>query len=93
MKIINIVTTEGESISTEFDTQGGESFNELRRRIKTQELQFKNDKLLLEHKNELLRKELLEVKEREINQAKLHESMFNKGKFSFLILSHESVFN
>lgn len=28
--------------------------------------------------NELLRQELLEVKEREINQAKLHESMFNK---------------
>lgn len=60
-----------------------QTINDLKRKLKSQQMQFNNEKLLLEHKNELLRQELLEVKEREINQAKLHESMFNKGKRNF----------
>ena len=56
-----------------------QTINDLKRKLKSQAMQYNNEKLLLEHKNELLRQELLEVKEREINQAKLHEAMFNKG--------------
>lgn len=55
-----------------------DTISDLRRKLKTQTMQFTNEKLLLEHKNELLKQELLELKERELNQAKLHESMFNK---------------
>jgi len=70
------------SLWSEDEQNGKETLTELRRKLKSQALQFKNEKLLLEHKNELLRQELIESKEREINQAKLHESMFNKGKSS-----------
>ena len=46
-------------------------------------MQFSNEKLLLEHRIELLRQELSELKDREISQAKLHESMFSKGTKSY----------
>jgi RNA polymerase-interacting CarD/CdnL/TRCF family regulator len=59
-----------------------ETVSELKRKLKAQAMQFSNEKLLLEHKNELLKQELTEVKEREISQAKLHESMFSKSKSS-----------
>ena len=81
------------SLWSEDEQNGKETLTELRRKLKSQALQFKNEKLLLEHKNELLRQELIESKEREINQAKLHESMFNKGKSSnseFPVYSPES---
>ena len=71
------------NLALDHENKGEETINELRRKLKSNSLQFKNEKLLLEHKNDLLKQELLELKEREINQAKLHESMFNKGNFLF----------
>jgi len=59
--------------------QPQESTDELKKKLKAQSMQFNNEKVLLEHKNELLKQELAEVKEREIAQAKFHESMFNKS--------------
>lgn len=54
---------------------------DLNRKLKLQATQFNNEKLLLEHKNELLRQEMLELREREINQTKLHEAMFSKSNY------------
>ena len=68
--------------TTQVDSISLDTVSELKRKLKSQAIHFSNEKLLLEHKNELLRQELIELKEREINQAKLHESMFNKSKVS-----------
>jgi hypothetical protein len=68
-----------EANTTQVDSVSSDTVSELKRKLKSQTLHFSNEKLLLEHKNELLRQELIELKEREINQAKLHESMFNKS--------------
>ena len=76
------------NLALDHENKGEETINELRRKLKSNSLQFKNEKLLLEHKNDLLKQELLELKEREINQAKLHESMFKKGNF---LLSHRML--
>ena len=64
----------------EMNVLQSQTISDLKRKLKAQMMQFNNERLLLEHKNELLRQELIELKEREINQNKLHESMFNKGK-------------
>jgi RNA polymerase-interacting CarD/CdnL/TRCF family regulator len=72
-----------EANTTQADSITSDVVSELKRKFKSQSLHFSNEKLLLEHKNELLRKELIELKERELNQAKLHESMFNKSKHPF----------
>lgn len=66
--------------SQEVNMLDAKTVSELKKKLKAQTMQFTNERLLLEHKNELLRQELIELKEREINQNKLHESMFSKGK-------------
>ena len=73
-----------EEKSLEMNMLEAQTVSDLKRKLKTQTMQFTNERLLLEHKNELLRQELIELKEREINQTKLHESMFNKGNLSYL---------
>ena len=45
--------------------------------------QLNNEKIILEHKNELLRQEILELKEREINQTKHYQTMIDKGNKEF----------